>query len=128
MLDFGITNVILFLLIVGACLFFVVAWILKSETGMNGYRSELTRLKGRLDSSEREKFMLSERVTDSVPSDPPAVSDAELKHAAEEKSTLLLQALEQNSSLENENKKLKLELADARISLEEIYKALVDKK
>ena len=107
MLDVGITNVMLFLLIVGACLFFVVLWILKSESRINGYRSELARFKNRLEESEREKFMLSERIPSGVPSD---VSDAELKHSAEEKSTLLLQALEQNTSMENENKKLNEEL------------------
>ena len=128
MLDVGITNVMLFLLIVGACLFFVVLWILKSESRINGYRSELARFKNRLEESEREKFMLSERISSGVPSDASAVSDAELKHSAEEKSTLLLQALEQNTSMENENKKLKLELADAKNSLEEIYKALSEKR
>ena len=106
MLDFGITNIMLFLLIVGACLFFVVLWILKSESRINGYRSELARFKNRLEESAREKFMLLERITNSVPSDASVVSDAELKHSAEEKSTLLLQALEQNTSMENENKKL----------------------
>ena len=103
MLDLGIANITMFFVIVGICLIFIIAWIIKSEARINICKDEIKKLKGDLDSSERERFVLSEKIANfsAVPT-----SDGE------------------SDALKEENKKLKRELAEAKASLEEVYKAL----
>ena len=103
MLDSGLANITMFFVIIGICLIFVITWIIKSEARINVCKDEIQKLKMNLDSSERERFVLSEKI-------------ANLEAASTGDSA--------SSALKEENKKLKKELAEAKASLEEVYKAL----
>ncbi|MDD5136184.1 MAG: hypothetical protein PHX20_03830 [Candidatus Omnitrophica bacterium] len=103
MLDSGLANITMFFVIIGICIIFIVTWIIKSESRIKVCRDEIRKLKGDLDSSERERFVLSEKVANAGSA--PVDDSAEI-------------------ALREENKKLKKELAEAKASLEEVYKAL----
>ena len=104
MLDSGLANVTMLFVIIGISLIFVVTWILKSEARINACKDEVKKLKTDLDSSERERFVLSEKIAGlkAVGSDSGGAGEA----------------------LKEENRKLKKELFEAKSSLEEVYKAL----
>ena len=104
MLDSGLATVTMFFVIIGICLIFVITWIIKSEARINVCKDEIRKLKGDLDSLERERFVLSEKIAnlEAAPRADDAAADA----------------------LREESKRLKKELADAKASLEEVYKAL----
>ena len=103
MLDLGLANITMFFVIIGICLIFIITWIIKSEARINICKDEIKKLKGDLDSSERERFVLSEKLANSAAA--PASDD-------------------ESDALREENQKLKKELAEAKASLEEVYKAL----
>ncbi len=103
MLDSGLANITMFFVIIGISLIFVVTWIMKSEARISVCKDEINKLKNELDSSHREQFALSEKIINLQAA--PADSGA-------------------SDQLKEENKKLKKELAEARVSLEEVYKAL----
>ena len=63
MLDSGLANVTMFFVIIGICLIFIITWILKSEARVSVFRDEIKKVKGDLDASERERFVLSEKIT-----------------------------------------------------------------
>jgi len=140
MVELGIANIAMFFVIIGICLIFVITWIIKSESRINVCKAEIKRLKAQVATAEREKFMLSEKVNDleSAPPAPhisidqgePSASPTMVPVGPQREGAdpaILLQALEQNATLERENKKLKVELDEATKSLEDIYKALVEK-
>ena len=110
MLDLGLANITMFFVIIVICLIFIITWIIKSEARINVCKDEIKKLKNDLDSSERERFVLSEKT---------ANLEAASKSGAD--SGVLG---EENENLKEENKKLKKELAEAKASLEEVYKAL----
>ena len=117
MLEIGLINIAAFFVIIGVCLIFIAAWIIKSESRINICREEIARLKNQVAGLEREKSGLleklsSQEIAPSGSADSPS-SDLELK-----------EALDRNELLEAENKKLKRELSEAKKSLEEVYKAL----
>ncbi|MFA6320323.1 MAG: hypothetical protein WCY36_00510 [Candidatus Omnitrophota bacterium] len=123
MFDSGLANVTMFFVIIGISLIFVITWILKSESRINVCKEEMTKLKNDLDASERERFVLAEKIANLesmkmadgfIPQD---------KDTAELQSRLN-DALSKNSALKDENKKMKKELSEAKASLEEVYKAL----
>ena len=62
MLDSGLATITMFFVIIGISLIFVVTWILKSESRVNVCKDEIKKLKNDLDASERERFVLSEKV------------------------------------------------------------------
>ena len=99
----------MFFVITGVSLIFVATWVMKSESTRAVLKNELKRLKSQIGSCERERFMLAEKLTD-LEAAPPS-SDFEVV-----------------KTLERENERLKSELDEAKGSLEEIYKALVEKK
>ena len=100
MLELGVTSIMLFFVMFGICLAFVIAWILKSESRINACKAEIKKLAEKAASSERENFMLSEE----------------------------LEQLRAGSdiALEKENEQLKIELDEAKSSLEEIYKVALE--
>lgn len=105
MLDIGLANITMFFVIIGICLIFIITWIIKSEARINVCKDEIKKLKTSLDSSERERFVLSEKIVNlesGRSSDKPGEAEA----------------------LKTENDALKRELAAAKSSLEEVYKAL----
>ena len=103
MLDSGLANITMFFVIIGISLIFVVTWIMKSESRIGVFKDEVRKLKSDLDASERERFVLSEKI-------------ANLETARSDDGASIL--------LKEENVRLKKELADAKVSLEEVYKAL----
>jgi seryl-tRNA synthetase len=103
MLDSGLANITMFFVIIGICLIFITTWIIKSEARITVCKNEIRKLKTDLDSSERERFVLSEKI-------------ANLEAASTDTGG--------GDALKEENRKLKKELAEAKISLEEVYKAL----
>ena len=123
MLDSGLANVTMFFVIIGICLIFIITWIIKSEARVNVLKDEIRKTKGDLDASERERFVLSEKIANleaRVPADgfiPQDKDTAELEKRLNE-------AFEKNNALKDESKKLKKDLAEAKTSLEEVYKAL----
>lgn len=123
MLDSGLANVTMFFVIIGICLIFIITWIIKSDARVNVFKDEIKKLKGDLDSSERERFVLSEKVANLEASRPEDGLIPQDKDTAEIKKRLT-EALAKNDALKDENKKFKKELAEAKASLEEVYKAL----
>ena len=124
MLDSGLANVTMFFVIIGICLIFIITWIIKSEARVNVFKDEIKKVKGELDASERERFVLSEKIANletRAPAEgfiiPQDKNTAELEKRLNE-------TLEKNNALKDENKKFKKELAEAKTSLEEVYKAL----
>ena len=122
MLDSGLANVTMFFVIIGICLIFIITWILKSEARVNVFKDEIKKLRGDLDISERERFVLSEKLTN-LEAHPPADFIPQDKDIVELEKRLN-ETLEKNDALKDENKKFKKELAEAKASLEEVYKAL----
>jgi hypothetical protein len=105
MSDLGLANVTMFFLILGISLIFVVTWIMKSESRINVCKDEISKLKTDLDSSERERFVLSEKIANLETASPGFGGGSD-------------------SALIDENNRLKKELAEAKSSLEEVFKAL----
>ena len=131
MIELGLTNVAMFFVAAGISLIFIVAWVARSGSRINICKAEIRKLKSQIASHEREKFMLSERIDDLESLSDEAKGPAEGGKPPEEeneKSELLLQALEQNAALEKEKEKVRLELDEAKGALEEIYKAIAEKK
>ena len=96
---------------------------MKSEARVNVFKEEIKKLKGDLDVSERERFVLAEKISNLETmrtADGFTPQDKDI--AALEKN--LNEALGKNDALKDETKKLKKELAEAKGSLEEVYKAL----
>ena len=123
MLDSGLANITMFFVIIGISLIFVVTWIIKSEARVNVFKDEIKKLKGDLDASERERFVLSEKIAN-LESARPADGFAPQDKDTAELEKRLNESLENNAALKDENKKFKKELAEAKTSLEEVYKAL----
>ncbi len=123
MFDSGLANVTMFFVIIGISLIFVITWIMKSESRVNVCKDEIRKLKADLDSSERERFVLAEKVanTDTMKfADGVMPQDKDISKLEGK----LEDALAKNAALKDENKKLKKELSEAKASLEEVYKAL----
>ena len=123
MLDSGLANVTMFFVIIGVCLIFVITWIFKSEARINICKDEIRKLKGDLDSSERERFVLSEKIANLEATQASGAFNPDTKDTSELESRLS-DALGKNDTLKEETRKLKKELAEAKASLEEVYKAL----
>jgi len=117
MLEVGMINIAMFFVIIGICLIFIAAWIIKSESRISICKEEIKKLRNQLTSLEREKLSLTEKIS-SLESSP------NTSQASEESEAVLKEALKKSDILEAENKKLKRELDEAKISLEEVYKAL----
>ena len=100
MLELGAASITLFFAMFGICLAFVIAWILKSESRINICKAEIKKLAEKAASSERESFMLSEELEE-------------------------LRA-DSDTTLKEENERLKAELGEAKGSLEEIYKVALE--
>lgn len=122
MLELGLTDLVTFFVAIAIFLIFAAVWIIKSESARNVLKNEIRRLKGQIESYERDKFLLLEKMNTSE-----GLSVAR-EAPGEESDMRLTQALEENKALEKDNKKLKAELVEAKSSLEEIYKAFVEKK
>jgi len=144
----GIANIMMFFVVIGAAVIFIAAWVIKSEARVNLAKEQIKTLRARLESGERERYLLSEKMSDLAT---PAPVQAEVKQADEEPEARskdkgaskkkLEKALEDIEALENdkkailkdkeafeaENGKLKLELEEAKASLAEVYKALCEK-
>lgn len=123
MFDSGLANVTMFFVIIGISLIFVVTWILKSEARINVCKDEMNKLKKDLDSSERERFVLAEKIAN-LEASGGAIGSASSGQDTSEIESRLNDALAKNSALKDENKKMKKELSEAKASLEEVYKAL----
>ncbi len=123
MSDIGLANITMYFVIIGVCVIFVITWIIRSEARINVCKDEISRLKAGLENSEREKFVLSEKAANldiaqaSGEFTPQAPDTSELENK-------LTAALSKNEELWEEAKKLKKELAEAKSSLAEVYKAL----
>lgn len=110
MSDLGLSNLTIFFTAAVLCLFFVITWIIKSELKIKSCKKELMKLMSRLDSSEREKFAIAEKLSAVEIAADGMISDDVIKKCEE---------------LEKENIKLKSDLSEAKSSLEEVYKAIV---
>jgi uncharacterized membrane-anchored protein YhcB (DUF1043 family) len=121
MLGFNLAEVVTLFFAVSICLGLVITWILKSEASRNIFRNEMKKLKAQLDKAERDRVILLEEMegcrdlaASGEPGNKSAPSNAALKGMAE-----------RNEAIEKEISQLKAELEDAKSSLEEVYKALV---
>lgn len=128
MSGFGMSDVIIFFAAVGICLAIAIIWVIMSERRGSILKNETKRLISQLESSEREKFIISERLSNPEAAMTSAADQNEackkLRQKEEEAVFRLAKAAKENDALEKENRKLKSELAEARKSLEEVYKAL----
>jgi chromosome segregation ATPase len=125
MLEFGFRDVVIFFIISSTCIAFVAAWIIKSESKRRSVKTEINKLKSQLEKYEHEHFMLMETQGEAVSSSKDASGLKAQAGAGNNK--VVEQLMEQNSFLTEENKRLTDELTEAKNSLEEIYKTLVDK-
>jgi len=130
MLGFSLGEVVILFFAIAICLGLVIAWMLKSETSRTAYRSELKKLKAHLDGAEREKELLREEMQSlqgyAVASESAdAAAGGEGGKKAGPSTMVLKKMVEKNESLEKEIAALKKELGEAKSSLEEVYKALV---
>jgi len=132
MLGLWLAEVIAFCVAIGISLFFVITWILKSEAGRNILKDELTKLKSQVETYERERFMMLEKISklegasSQLQEDEQKIEadNLELKKLQEEISGLK----NTNIKLTDDNEKLKKQADEAISSLEEIYKAFEGKK
>ncbi len=108
MFEFGIGSIVAVFEILGAIIIFVIIWILKSEKRREIYKTEMVKLSRQVESQEREKSILLDRLEDS-------------ESLAQELETAEPSRLK---DLKNENRKLYEELAEAKESLEEVFKAV----
>lgn len=113
MFELGIGSGIAIFEILGAGLVFVIIWILKSEKRREIYAVEMEELRRRLESRERERFMLLDKLEE---------SEGIARESGESEQGAGFQ------DLESENERLAGELAEARESLEEVYKAVYEKE
>ena len=127
MLGFSLGEVVILFFAIAICLGLVIAWILKSEASRNAYRNELRKLKAHLENSESENVLLLEEMHNLQ-----GYAGAEAADASGEggkkagPSTMVLKKMvEKNETLEKELAALRKELGEAKSSLEEVYKALV---
>ena len=132
MLESGISNIAMFFVIVGVCVIFVVVWIIKSESRVTIAKEQIKALRLRLEAGERERYMLSEKLSavEGAPRAEQGVLDSKEESQAKDKGVSnkkLEDLLKAKEALEEENKKLKSELAEATASLAEVYKALCEK-
>ena len=137
----GIANIMMFFVIVGVAVIFIVIWIMKSEARVNLAKDQIKTLRARLESGERERYMLSEMMSDLASSQPAPMDMVQVKSEPEakdkekgvskkklEESLKDREALTRDKeALEAENKGLKIELEEAKSSLAEVYKALCEK-
>ncbi|MCM8760675.1 MAG: hypothetical protein NC938_07210 [Candidatus Omnitrophica bacterium] len=120
MLGFSLAEAVLLFFAISICLGLVIAWILKSEASRNVFRREVMKLKSQIDKLERDRAILLEEMENARAGAPVeeigknAITAAALKEMADK-----------NDALEREIARLKAELQDAKSSLEEVYKALV---
>ena len=124
MLDSGLANVTMFFVIIGICLIFIITWIIKSEARVNVFKDEIKKLKGDLDAAERERFVLSEKIANLEAAPRPLDGSIPQDKDTADFEKRLNESLHRNDALKDKNKKLEKELADAKASLEEVYKAL----
>jgi len=115
--EIGLINIAAFFVIIGVCLIFIAAWIIKSESRTNICKEEISRLKNQAASLDREKSGLLEKLSSREIASAESADSGNSNRETKE-------ALKKNESLEAENKKLKRELSEAKKSLEEVYKAL----
>ncbi|MEE8423305.1 MAG: hypothetical protein V3S49_02070 [Thermodesulfobacteriota bacterium] len=124
----GISDVTILFIVFGICLFFVIVWIFKSEKARNIFNDEVKKLKYQLESAERERSILSEQFEESQDTVRELEESAELQRSQNEGQEVSRQHLngmaDRLRSMENENVNLKVELKEARGSLEEVFKAV----
>ena len=132
MLESGISNIMMFFVIVGVAVIFIVVWIIKSESRVTIAKDQIKALRLRLEAGERERYMLSEKLSnmESAPHSKEEVSSVKDESPSKDKGASKKKfddALKAKDALEEENKKLKADLAEATTSLSEVYKALCEK-
>ncbi len=100
----------------------VIAWIIKAEISRNVFKTEIKKLKGALDGAGREKFIMLEQMH---AAGAPASGSEQGLSDPEDGKIVIAKMAKKAEELENDNARLKQELNEARSSLEEVYKALV---
>ena len=136
MLESGVSNIMMFFVIVGVAVIFIVVWIIKSESRVTIAKDQIKALRLRLEAGERERYMLSEKL--SAVDGAPQIEAAgvfNLKENPQPKDNGLVEKMLEDAekekkakeALEEENRKLKSGLAEATASLAEVYKALCEK-
>ena len=124
MVAFGAIDIASFLIATGIVLVLVTVWILKSEVNRNIFKTEIQKLRSKIESSEREKYLLAEEV-DNLKNTVPQQAPNGAGKAVGNK--LLVQKMTAKSeALEAENARLKAELNEVKGSMEEVYKALCE--
>lgn len=121
MFDSGMVNIIVFFVAAGICLIFVITWIFKSERTMDILRDEIEGLKEHVESSEREKSVLLERLEDLEET---SSLDGAYDKGDERTKKRMEEMAKEIAILESENENLRAELDETKASLEEVYKAV----
>ena len=130
MFELGVGSILMIFMVLGICIAFVVTWILKSERTREIYEDEMRRLKRQAESKEREISMLADKLEDSQvtikeleEAPHPQAAHSEVHGVTEDVVRDMTSHLKE---LENENKKLSDELAEARESLEEVFQTVYE--
>jgi cell division protein FtsB len=127
MVGFGAFDIASFLVAIAIAFVLVTLWILKSDYNRNAFKSEIQKLKTKIEDSEREKYLLAEEVdtlkggSEFAPASGAAAIAGEKSEGSEK---LVKTIIAKNENLEADNAKLRAELDELKGSMEEIYKAL----
>lgn len=119
----GLVEIVPFFVATAICLGLVITWMVSSESKRNICKAEITKLKTQLDSMEKEKMAIAENAA-AAEAQPRRDPVDEARIAEDE--ALIQELKEKNETLEKEGDLLRIELAEAKSSLEEVYKALCE--
>ena len=119
----NILYIAIFFLSAGICLIFAAAWIVNSESKRHIMENELAKLKARTEEYERDKFMMTEKISE-LEETLEQVGDEEFRRMTAEGREKITRLEGQNTKLEEELEAVKKKLKDASSSLEDVYKAL----
>jgi len=107
------SDIITFFILIAILLAFAAVWMVISERNRGVLRREIKKLKSQIELNDREKFKLMDKMK--------ALENSQIQF---DQGDELVEARLKIDSLESENTGLKKELSEARLSLEEVYKAL----
>ncbi len=115
-----------FFAVFGVSLIFVVAWIFHSEKTKNTFKKEAIRLQELFESAKRDSSILSEKFDDSQDSinELEALVESARSAGEGEGQEVPGELVNRLKNIESENVTLRTELDEARVSLEEVYRAI----
>lgn len=120
----GLMEIVPFFVATAICLGLVIMWMVSSESKRNICKAEIIKLKTQVDVLEKEKMAIIDSASGGQGT--PAGRDPADEVRIAEDEAMILELKSKNEALEGEIVSLRAEVAEAKSSLEEVYKALVE--